>query len=134
MTPPTSVSDPRATTTRAPGPAGSSVASALRPLLERLFGGPVPVRIRAWDGSTIGPGRGATVVLHSPLALRRLLWSPGELGLCRAYVAGDLDIAGEFFDVLDLRDGLPSAGDGEVQIGFALRDLPHLWRTAQRPT
>jgi cyclopropane-fatty-acyl-phospholipid synthase len=97
-----------------------------------LFGGPVPVRIRAWDGSTIGPGRGATVVLHSPLALRRLLWSPGELGLCRAYVAGDLDIEGEVFDVLDLRDGLPSAGDGEVQIGFALRDLPHLWRTAQR--
>ena len=79
MTPPTTVSDPRATTI-APPASGGSVAVVLRPLLERLFGGPVPVRIRAWDGSTVGPGHGTTVVLHSPVALRRLLWAPGSSG------------------------------------------------------
>ena len=40
-------------------------------------------------------------------ALRRLLWSPGELGLARAFVAGELDVEGDLADglspVLDAR-------------------------------
>jgi len=39
-------------------------------------------------------------VLRSPDALRRILWRPGELGLARAYISGDLDVEG------DLTDGL----------------------------
>jgi cyclopropane-fatty-acyl-phospholipid synthase len=39
-------------------------------------------------------------VLNNRRALRRLLWRPGELGLARAYVTGDLDVDG------DLKDGL----------------------------
>ena len=35
------------------------------------------------------------------MAVRRLLWAPGELGLIRAFVAGDLDIDGDIFVVLD---------------------------------
>ena len=35
------------------------------------------------------------------MAVRRLLWAPGELGLARAFVAGDLDIDGDIFVVLD---------------------------------
>jgi cyclopropane-fatty-acyl-phospholipid synthase len=61
------------------------------------------VRIRAWDGSEAGPSTGPTVVLNSRRALRRLLFAPGELGLARAYVTGDLDVEG------DLADGLRQA-------------------------
>jgi cyclopropane-fatty-acyl-phospholipid synthase len=60
----------------------------------------LPVRVRAWDGSESGPAGAPTVVLRSPLALRRILWRPGELGLARAYVSGDLDVEG------DLTEGL----------------------------
>jgi cyclopropane-fatty-acyl-phospholipid synthase len=63
----------------------------------------LPVRLRAWDGSEAGPAGAPTVVLRSPLALRRALWAPGELGLARAYVSGDLDFEG------DLTEGLRRA-------------------------
>ncbi|HLH83047.1 MAG TPA: cyclopropane-fatty-acyl-phospholipid synthase family protein [Trebonia sp.] len=60
----------------------------------------LPVRVRAWDGSEAGPEGTPVVVLRSPRALRRVLWRPGELGLARAYVSGDLDVEG------DLAEGL----------------------------
>jgi cyclopropane-fatty-acyl-phospholipid synthase len=63
----------------------------------------LPVRLRAWDDSEAGPTDAPTVVLRSPLALRRALWAPGELGLARAYVSGDLDFEG------DLTEGLRRA-------------------------
>jgi len=63
----------------------------------------LPVRLRAWDDSEAGPADAPTVVLRSPLALRRALWAPGELGLARAYVSGDLDFDG------DLTEGLRRA-------------------------
>jgi cyclopropane-fatty-acyl-phospholipid synthase len=63
----------------------------------------LPVRVRAWDGSEAGPAGPLTAVLRSPRALRRALWAPGELGLARAYVSGDLDVEG------DLTEGLRRA-------------------------
>ena len=63
----------------------------------------LPVRLRAWDGSEAGPLEpvdGPVLVARSPRALQRILWRPGELGLARAYVGGDLDVEG------DLTDGL----------------------------
>ncbi|MGW7053527.1 class I SAM-dependent methyltransferase [Streptomyces sp. NPDC054887] len=78
----------------------TSVANRLFPLLGRYFPGPVPVRLRAWDGSEAGPPHGPLIVLRSRLALRRLLWRPDELGLAEAYIAGDIDVRG------DLADGL----------------------------
>jgi len=60
----------------------------------------LPVRLRAWDGSEAGLADGSVLVARSPRALHRLLWRPGELGLARAYVSGDLDVEG------DLTDGL----------------------------
>src|SRR5689334_3563905 len=51
----------------------------------------LPVRLRAWDGSSSGPEDAPEVVVSSPQAVRRLVWAPGELGLARAYVAGELD-------------------------------------------
>jgi cyclopropane-fatty-acyl-phospholipid synthase len=58
------------------------------------------VRLRAWDGSEAGPQDGPVLVARSPRALSRLLWRPGELGLARAFISGDLEVDG------DLTDGL----------------------------
>jgi cyclopropane-fatty-acyl-phospholipid synthase len=80
----------------------SPVAPRLADLVERMLGAPLPIRLRAWDGSEAGAA-GAdlpVVVLRHRRALRRLLWNPGELGLARAFVAGELDVEG------DLADGL----------------------------
>jgi cyclopropane-fatty-acyl-phospholipid synthase len=77
-----------------PNPA-RSVADYLAPVARRLFGGELPFRFRAWDGSEAGPGAGPTLVLQSKQALRRLLWQPGELGLARAYVTGELEVEGD---------------------------------------
>ncbi|HEX7354977.1 MAG TPA: cyclopropane-fatty-acyl-phospholipid synthase family protein [Mycobacteriales bacterium] len=78
------------------GPGG--VASRLRPLLEPLFGGDLPIRIRAWDGSEVGPAGAPTAVIAHRRALRRLLWQPDELGLAQAYVTGELDVDGDLLD------------------------------------
>ena len=38
------------------------------------------------------------------MALRRLLSAPGELGLARTCVAGDIEVHADFYTVLSLRD------------------------------
>jgi cyclopropane-fatty-acyl-phospholipid synthase len=76
------------------------IAGVIADLLRIQAGLDLPVRLRAWDGSEAGPADGPILVARSPRALRRILWRPGELGLARAYVGGDLDVDG------DLTDGL----------------------------
>jgi cyclopropane-fatty-acyl-phospholipid synthase len=68
------------------------VARALRTVLRV---DELPVRLRAWDGSVAGPDGAPVVVVRSRRALRRLVWAPGELGLARAYVAGEIDVEGD---------------------------------------
>jgi cyclopropane-fatty-acyl-phospholipid synthase len=79
-----------------------TVAETLSGVLQPMFAGSPPVGIKAWDGSRIVAADPAapTVVLRSADALRRLLWSPGELGMARAYVTGEIDVEG------DLAEGL----------------------------
>ncbi|MFD8985076.1 class I SAM-dependent methyltransferase [Streptomyces sp. NPDC059564] len=84
----------------------TDAAPRLAALAETLLGAPLPVRIRAWDGSEAGPATGPTLVLENRRALRRILWKPGELGLARAWVAGDLTVDGDLFDLLDRVAGL----------------------------
>ncbi len=78
-----------------PMSARPTVAARLEAVVRDAVGLDLPVRIRAWDGSEAGPQDGPVVVLRSRRALRRLLWAPGELGLARAYVTGDLEIEGD---------------------------------------
>ncbi|MFK0044903.1 class I SAM-dependent methyltransferase [Streptomyces sp. NPDC090741] len=84
----------------------TEAAPRLAALAETLLGAPLPVRIRAWDGSEAGPPAGPTLVLANRRALRRVLWRPGELGLARAWVAGDLTVEGDLFELLDRVAGL----------------------------
>ncbi|HXY43946.1 MAG TPA: cyclopropane-fatty-acyl-phospholipid synthase family protein [Acidimicrobiales bacterium] len=95
-----------------------SAAGAVAPLMARLFPRGLPVRFVFWDGSSLGPKSGAgRVTLHSPNALRRLLWAPGELGVARAFVAGDLDAEGDAYEILRL---LHQAANSELSGGFGL--------------
>lgn len=74
-------------------------APALAALAGRVFGAPLPVGVRAWDGSSAGATAGPRVVLRRR-ALRHLLWSPGELGMARAFVSCDLDVDGDLREAL----------------------------------
>ncbi|MFZ0755807.1 MAG: SAM-dependent methyltransferase, partial [Trebonia sp.] len=92
---------------RRPGAAGTIAWAASQ------AGVVLPVRVRAWDGSDAGPPAAPTVVLRSPLALRRILWRPGELGLARAYISGDLDVEGDLTEGLrSVRRALPGRRPG----------------------
>jgi cyclopropane-fatty-acyl-phospholipid synthase len=98
---------------------GANAATVVAPLLEGLFGHHLPVRFEFWDGSGIGPTDGpGTLIVRSPTAISRMLWAPGELGIGRAYVTGELRADGDIFSVLqalhnaarpDLRAGPRSA-------------------------
>lgn len=77
-----------------------SVAVRLKGLLENLLQTPMPVRLRAWDGSVAGPNDAPTLVIRHRRALRRLIWQPNELGLARAYVAGEIELEGDLYDAL----------------------------------
>ena len=87
-----------------------SAAAAVAPLLHALFDKGLPVRFEFWDGSALGPRDGpGTVIVRSPTAVKRMLWAPGELGLGRAYVTGELETDGDVISVLRaLHQGAPN--------------------------
>ncbi|WP_309097550.1 class I SAM-dependent methyltransferase [Streptomyces sp.] len=101
----------------------ADAAQRLQSLFAQVLDGPLPVRIRAWDGSQAGPPGAPTLVVRNRRALRRLLWKPGELGLARAWVAGDLDIEGDLYATLALLSGLIwERGEDARTLAQALRD------------
>ncbi len=107
---------------------------ALAPLVDEVLGGDIPVAVEAYDGSRAGPeGATTTLLVRSPDALRRILTAPGELGIARAYVAGDLDVDGDVWELLALRDRMP-----EVRLApralLSLVDELGGWREIRRPT
>jgi cyclopropane-fatty-acyl-phospholipid synthase len=54
---------------------------------------PGRTRVEAYDGSTAGdPAADVVLAVKSPRALSHLVSAPGELGLVRAYVSGELDL------------------------------------------
>jgi cyclopropane-fatty-acyl-phospholipid synthase len=88
------------TPTQAARPAG--VAAIVGPLFTRLLGDNPSVRFEFWDGSAIGPpGAADAVIVRRADALRRLLWAPGELGLARAFVVGDIEVEGDIVAVVE---------------------------------
>ncbi|MGW8955026.1 class I SAM-dependent methyltransferase [Streptomyces sp. NPDC055709] len=115
----------------------ADAATRLTTLAEELLGAPPPVRLRAWDGSESGPPDGPVLVVRHRRALRRLLWKPGELGLARAWVAGEIDVEGDLYEALGRLAGLlwerPRDGSGsgghwvrDPRLRAAARDLLRL--------
>jgi cyclopropane-fatty-acyl-phospholipid synthase len=88
----------------------SGAADAIAEFASPIFGGRLPVRIHCWDGSAAGPLDAVAVHLRSPDALRYMIWSPGQLGVARAYVTGNLDVEGDFSAGLDRAIAAAAAG------------------------
>ena len=107
---------------------GRSAAEGIGPLLDALLGTEPPVRFEFWDGTALGPATArGTVRVNSVNAVRRMLWSPNQLGIGRAYVTGELDIDGDVFWVLEsLRDAVPPG------VRFGSRAVPAAFAAARR--
>ena len=84
-------------------PVGAEVAAppdatgklTLAEILEILAGGRLPIRFTAYDGSSAGPPDAPLgVELKTPRGTTYIATGRGDLGLARAYIAGDIDIHG----------------------------------------
>jgi len=104
----------------------TTIADSIAALAERVAGQRLPLRVRGWDGSEAGPAGAPVVVLTSRTALRRLMWAPGELGLARAYVIGELDVDGDLGDALRRVWALSADGTGSRRL------TPASWLAATR--
>jgi len=72
-----------------------------------IFNHQLPFRVEAYDGSVSEPtiassANSVTVKILSRDAITRVLTHPGELGLARAYVAGDIDVDGDLDPLFEL--------------------------------
>lgn len=112
------------------GSSAGSAADVVMPVLDELVG-PLPVRLEFWDGSAAGDlSSSTTLKLRSPRALRRVLWAPGELGVARAFVEGELDLDGDLIDAAAL---LRPAGRRLSEHGpGAFRSVPRLLDVARK--
>jgi cyclopropane-fatty-acyl-phospholipid synthase len=73
----------------------------LAQVFQRLVDPVAPMRFRAYDGSAAGPADAQVELeIRSPQAVQYLVTSPGELGLARAYVTGDLAVNGDIYVAL----------------------------------
>ena len=84
---------------------------SLAQIVHGFIGGPAAVRIEAYDGSRAGDaGAPITMRIVSERTLAYFVRAPGELGLSRAYVAGELDIEGDMYTALEAIGGHPDKG------------------------
>jgi cyclopropane-fatty-acyl-phospholipid synthase len=73
----------------------------LAQFFELLVDRHAPIGFRGYDGSSCGPADAVGVLeLRNPRAVRYIVTAPGELGLVRAYVMGDLEIHGDLHATL----------------------------------
>jgi cyclopropane-fatty-acyl-phospholipid synthase len=71
-------------------------------IISSVVGPDVPVRVTAYDGSKAGPDTCEVALrITSPRALARLATAPGTLGLARAYIAGEIEVDGDVYELLD---------------------------------
>lgn len=68
---------------------------SLGEIIEAFATGEPPLRIEAYDGSAVGPEDSDLVLrLKSEKALQYFITAPGDLGLARAYLMGELEMDG----------------------------------------
>jgi cyclopropane-fatty-acyl-phospholipid synthase len=107
----------------------ADIAAPLVARVDELAPGARTVRIRFWDGSEVpsadGDPAAPAVILRSPRALAHVAWRPGEIGVARAWVSGEVDSDGDIERILALRTRFEG-------LQFGARELALLARTARR--
>ncbi|MGA9102362.1 class I SAM-dependent methyltransferase, partial [Aeromicrobium sp.] len=106
-----------------------NIAVRLLSLAEDALGIHLPVRLRAWDGSEAGVEGAPVLLINDKRALRHIMWSPGELGVARAYVKGYLDVEGDLAEglsamwsaVRDARAADPEAAKPRIRLRVIAR-------------
>jgi cyclopropane-fatty-acyl-phospholipid synthase len=74
----------------------------LAEVLSMFVGPDADVEFTAYDGSRYGtPGADVRLDVRSPRAVSMLMSAPGQLGLARAYVSGDLEVHGDLYTAFD---------------------------------
>ena len=103
-----------------PGPWGAVAhtgADEASDLLKRLFRGfDGSLALRLWNGTTLRLGKAGphesdppfTLVCHHPGFVRSMILGRDPLRLVEAYFRGDIDVEGDFFAALNLKDHLHS--------------------------
>ena len=82
---------------------------SLSEIVHGTVGSPHAVRVEAYDGSTAGPaGAPVTMRIANPRAIAYLVRAPGELGVARAFVNGDLEVNGDMYTALEAIGANPS--------------------------
>ncbi|WP_068279590.1 class I SAM-dependent methyltransferase [Aldersonia kunmingensis] len=98
----------------------SSTKLSIADIVQTVVEGPLPLRVNAYDGSTAGPGDSPYALeISDPRAINHLATAPGDLGMARAYVSGEMTASGvhpgdpyEILKVLqDLHFHRPSVGE-----------------------
>ena len=132
----------RATVSRAAAPVPNQGVDEAADLLKRLFRNfDGSLALRLWDGGTLrlgksGPDRPAplfTLVCRNPGVVRSMVLGGHPLRLAEAYFRDDLDIEGDFFAALGLKDHLHSIRMscwerlGALLSALRLPALDHAW-------
>ncbi|MGI8678825.1 MAG: class I SAM-dependent methyltransferase [Jatrophihabitans sp.] len=95
-------------------------------LVRAVTDGDVPMRVEAFDGSAVGNStQGLTLNLRNERGLRYLVTAPGDLGMARAYVSGDLELIGAHPG--DPYDAMRALASWRFRVP-PLRRLPELFR------
>jgi cyclopropane-fatty-acyl-phospholipid synthase len=103
-----------------------------------------PFNVELWDGSALSPTNGnvgPTFSLRSPRALGHVIWAPGQLGLGRAYVSGEIEVddMDGALEVLDAYSVPPLDARSKARLVLAalragaLRSLPRAPAAELRP-
>ncbi|MGH3502407.1 MAG: class I SAM-dependent methyltransferase [Nocardioidaceae bacterium] len=105
-------------------------------VIELMSEGAPPIRFEAYDGSGCGPTDAPyTLRLKTERGLRYMVTAPGDLGMARAYVSGDLDLEGSHpgnpYEAFKLLGSWRTRRPTPTEIAGLLRGLG--WRNLQPP-
>ncbi|MEC3955655.1 class I SAM-dependent methyltransferase [Nocardia sp. CDC153] len=97
-------------------------------IFETLLDGPVPIRLTCYDGSSAGPADSEFgLEIKTPRGVNYIATAPGDLGLARAYIAGDLEAhgvhPGDPYELLKAMGGLKFRRPTALQLVVIARSL-----------
>ena len=107
---------------------GSARKLSIAQMVEIATDGRLPLRLTAYDGSATGPVDSPfTLDIKTPRGINYLATAPGDLGMARAYVSGEMDARGvhpgDPYDVLKVMEDLQLRRPSATQLTQIARSL-----------